>query len=63
MSSPIATVFLGKGLDSGDVGMVIRNAPIAEFEGELVPAVSMTPAMARDLAVCLLEHARMAESL
>lgn len=52
--TPIADVWA----DSGCVSLVIRNASIIEYEGELTPGVALTPVGAMKLAEALLENAR-----
>lgn len=55
---PVATVFA----DKGEVLLMLRERPdVIEFGGELVPAVTMTPAQARELALSLCDFARDAE--
>jgi hypothetical protein len=62
MEGIYATVFLGEGADAGNIGMVLRGAPITEYDGDIVPGVRLSPEAARSLASDLYIFADKAES-
>lgn len=44
------SIFLGRGADSGFIGLILRDAPLVELDGALQPGVRMTPDQARLVA-------------
>ena len=53
----VVSIFLGTGPDEGFVGLILRDAPLIELNGQLQPGIRMTPAQAVSLARELVDKA------